>query len=60
MECLLLWGLDVVIYPVTTSYIVNLSRNDIGLINMDVILSPFKKYFKNYFHLKINTYHDHK
>jgi lipopolysaccharide export system permease protein len=28
------------------------ATNDIGLINMDVILSPFQNYFKNYFHLK--------
>jgi lipopolysaccharide export system permease protein len=28
------------------------ATNDIGLINMDVILSPFQKLFQNYFHLK--------
>jgi lipopolysaccharide export system permease protein len=47
------YGLDVVIYPVPLAILLTYrATNDIGLINMDVILSPFKNYFKNYFHLK--------
>jgi hypothetical protein len=48
MECLLLWGVDVVIYPVTTSYIVNLSRNKWHRINKhgcDFKSVPKKKLF---------------
>jgi hypothetical protein len=50
MECLLLWGVDVVIYPVTIAILLTYrATNDIGLINMDVILSPFQKLFQKLF-----------
>jgi lipopolysaccharide export system permease protein len=47
MECLLLWGVDVVIILSPLAILLTISAtNDIGLINMDVILSPFQNYFK--------------
>jgi lipopolysaccharide export system permease protein len=36
------------------------ATNDIGLINMDVILAPFKKVIKKNFRHKINNTNDYK
>jgi hypothetical protein len=49
-----LWEPDVILIltPLAILLLTYRATNDIGLINMDVILSPFQNYFKNYFHLK--------
>jgi hypothetical protein len=52
MACLLLWSLMSFILSPLAILLTYRATNDIGLINMDVILSPFQNYFKNYFHQK--------
>jgi hypothetical protein len=55
-----LWVLDVFFYFDSIGHLLTYrATNDIGLINMDVILTQSKK-FKKLFPPKINTYHGYK
>jgi lipopolysaccharide export system permease protein len=60
MAYLLYGSLDVILILTPLAILLTYRANDIGLINMDVILSPFQKLFQKLFPSKINTYHGQK